>query len=106
MVQNHELYREKRVTPWLGGLLVKSDHQHQGIGEHLHHWAIDYIHSLGYQKLYLLAFDEKIVEWYKNLGWATFKSVKSNKHSTTIMEIKLSKDSKLAYSTQAQKGKS
>jgi N-acetylglutamate synthase-like GNAT family acetyltransferase len=91
MVQNHELYREKGVTPWLGGLLVKNDYQHQGIGEHLHQWTIDYIQSLGYQKLYLLAFDENIVEWYKNLGWEIYKVVELNKHSTTIMEYQIVK---------------
>lgn len=89
MVQNHELYREVGVTPWLGGLLVKNDYQHQGVGKNLHQWAIDYVESLGYQKLHLLAFNENIIEWYKNLGWVTFKSVELNEHLATVMSFRL-----------------
>jgi len=42
MIQRQELYRDKGVTPWLGGLLVKKNYQHQGIGTLLQQWAISY----------------------------------------------------------------
>jgi len=87
MIQRQELYRDKGVTPWLGGLLVKKNYQHQGIGTLLQQWAISYANSLGYKKLYLLAFDLSLCEWYQKKGWAPLKTDETRNHPLIVMEI-------------------
>jgi GNAT superfamily N-acetyltransferase len=86
MLQRQELYREKGIMPWLGALLVKEHYQHQGVGRHLHEWALSFTKSLGYKKLYLLAFDPTICGWYQKNGWTIFKTDNSKKHPLIIME--------------------
>ena len=90
MLQQQELYKEKDITPWLGALLVKEKYQHQGIGSHLHDWALAHAKSLDYQKLYLLAFDPSHCEWYQRKGWTVLKTDETRGHPLIIMETPLS----------------
>lgn len=89
MLQRQELYKEKGINPWLGALLVKEKYQHQGIGSHLHDWALTYAKSLGHQKLHLLAFDPSCCEWYLKKGWTILKTDKTRDYPLIIMELSL-----------------
>jgi predicted N-acetyltransferase YhbS len=86
MLQQQELYKEKNLTPWLGALLVKEKYQDQGIGSHLHGWAIAHTKSLNYKKLHLLTFDLNHCEWYHRKGWAVIKSDHTRGHPLIVME--------------------
>ncbi|MBX9805517.1 MAG: GNAT family N-acetyltransferase [Alphaproteobacteria bacterium] len=89
MLQREELYQEKDITPWLGAFLVKDAYQKQGIGSHLHEWALKYTKSLGYKKLYLLALDPSHCEWYKKKGWTIYKTDETGDHPLIVMETLL-----------------
>lgn len=90
MLQRQELYREKGITPWLGGLLVKKNYQRQGVGTRLLDWATHYASSLDYQMLYLLSFDNTLCDWYKAKGWSVVRTDETTTHPLIIMETTLS----------------
>jgi predicted N-acetyltransferase YhbS len=57
------------LTPWLGGLCVSPNHQNKGIGKILISRVLSKAKELGYDRIYLLAFDPTIPSWYASLGW-------------------------------------
>lgn len=57
------------LMPWLGSLVVSAEHQHKGIGSKLIQSTVDKARQMGFEKLYLFAFDKTIPEYYQQLGW-------------------------------------
>ncbi len=45
--------------------------------------------ELGFEKLYLFAFDPTIPEYYKRLGWSQICMDKFKSHPVTVMEVVL-----------------
>jgi len=76
-------------VPWLGSLVVDPMHRNQRVGEQLIEAAKQRAYTLGYQKLYLLAFDPAIPSWYEKLGWTSIGTDQLFGHSVTVMDINL-----------------
>ena len=77
------------LMPWLGSLVVDPAYQKQGIAKKL----IDAIKikaiQLGFQELYLFAFDPALPKYYEKLGWEIIDMDKFQQHPVTVMEIYL-----------------
>jgi N-acetylglutamate synthase-like GNAT family acetyltransferase len=76
-------------SPWLGSLVVDPEYQGHGIGEQLIEAIKKESQKLGYNKLYLLAFDPTIPSWYLRLGWEKIGMDKLFDHPVTVMKIHL-----------------
>lgn len=59
----------EQLTPWLGSLIVHPAYQKKGIGTTLINVVKQFAANLGFSKLFLMAFDPKIADWYERLGW-------------------------------------
>ena len=77
------------LTPWLGSLVVDPKYQKQGIGKMLVDVAVMKAKKLGFEKLYLFAFDPTIPEYYEPLGWKKIGMDEFKSHPVTVMEIGL-----------------
>lgn len=77
------------LAPWLGDLVVDPKYQKQGIGKMLVDVAAKKAMELGFEKLYLFAFDPTIPEYYQRLGWKKIGMDEFKSHPVTVMEIGL-----------------
>lgn len=74
------------LTPWLGSLYVEPNFRGRGIGEKLIHTVINKAQNMKFQKLYLLAFDPTLPNWYRKLGWQGIGADVLNGYPVTVME--------------------
>ena len=77
------------LTPLLRSLVVEPKYQKQGIGRMLIDVAVKKAKELGFEKLYLFAFDPAIPEYYEDLGWKKISMDEISSHPVTIMEVEL-----------------
>ncbi len=77
------------LMPWLGSLVVDPDYQKQGIGERLINATKEKAKQLGFEQLFLFAFDPTIPEYYQKLGWQKIGLDQFKEHPVTVMEIGL-----------------
>jgi N-acetylglutamate synthase-like GNAT family acetyltransferase len=77
------------LIPWLGSLVVSPDYQKLGIGEQLINATKQKAKQLGFEQLFLFAFDPTIPEYYQKLGWQKIGLDKFKGHLVTVMEISL-----------------
>jgi GNAT superfamily N-acetyltransferase len=77
------------LRPWLGDLVVDPNYQKQGIGKMLVDTNKQQAKNLGFEKLYLFAFDHTIPDYYEKLGWQKIGMDEFRSHPVTVMEIKL-----------------
>lgn len=77
------------LRPWLGSLVVDPKYQKQGIGKMLVDAAVLKAQELGFEKLYLFAFDPTIPEYYERLGWKKIGMDEFKSHPVTVMEVEL-----------------
>lgn len=77
------------LTPWLGSLVVDPTYQKQGLGKMLINVTVKKAKQLGFEKLYLFAFDPTIPEYYERLGWKKIGIDEFKSHPVTVMEIGL-----------------
>lgn len=77
------------ICPWLGSLVVNPEYRSEGVGQAL----IDAVKSqakiLGFDILYLLAFDPTIPSWYTSLGWQHIGHDELVGHRVTVMSIRI-----------------
>ncbi len=78
------------LTPWLGSLVVDPNYRGRKIGEALIDVVKVKAKSFGHEKLYLLAFDPTISEWYGRLGWVVIGSDSLFENDVTIMSLQFS----------------
>ena len=64
-------------------------YQKQGIGKMLADTTVKKAKELGFEKLYLFAFDSTIPEYYERLGWKKIGMDEFKFHPVTVMEIGL-----------------
>lgn len=57
------------LTPWLGSLVVSSQHQRQGVAKMLIEKTKEKARNMDFRSLYLFAFDPTIPNYYGHLGW-------------------------------------
>ena len=77
------------VVPWLGSLVVHPEYRGKKMGEALINTVKDQARNLGYQILYLLAFDPTIPGWYARLGWTHIGDDELFGHRVTVMSISI-----------------
>jgi predicted N-acetyltransferase YhbS len=77
------------LMPWLGSLVVDPDYQKQGIGGRLINATKEKAKQLGFEQLFLFAFDPTIPEYYQKLGWQKIGLDQFKEHPVTVMEIGL-----------------
>ncbi|AFJ42898.1 GNAT family N-acetyltransferase [Francisella orientalis] len=77
------------LNPWLGSLVVDPKYQKQGIGKMLIDVTVLKAKELGFEKLYLFAFDPTIPEYYERLGWRKIGMDEFKFHPVTVMEMEL-----------------
>ena len=77
------------LRPWLGDLVIDPKYQKQGIGKMLADATVKKAKELGFEKLYLFAFDPTIPEYYERLGWKKIGMDEFKSHPVTVMEIGL-----------------
>jgi N-acetylglutamate synthase-like GNAT family acetyltransferase len=77
------------LMPWLGSLVVDPDYQKQGIGEKLINATKEKAKQLGFEQLFLFAFDPTIPEYYQKLGWQKIGLDQFKEHPVIVMEINL-----------------
>lgn len=75
------------LKPWLSDLVVASKYQKRGIGKMLIDAANKKAKDLGFQKLYLFAFDPSISEYYQRLGWRKIGMDEFKSKAVTVMEM-------------------
>lgn len=77
------------LGPWLADVVVVPKHQKQGIGKMLVDVAALKAKEIGFEKLYLFAFDPTIPEYYERLGWRKISMDEFKSHTVTVMEVGL-----------------
>lgn len=77
------------LGPWIESLVVDPNYQKQGIGKLLLDAAVEKAKELGFEKLYLFAFDPTIPAYYQHLGWKQIGMAEYESHPVTLMEINL-----------------
>lgn len=77
------------LGPWIGDLVIDPKYQKKGIGKMLVDATIEKAKELGFEKLYLFAFDPNIPEYYERLGWEKIGMDDFKSHPVTVMEIGL-----------------
>jgi N-acetylglutamate synthase-like GNAT family acetyltransferase len=75
------------LGPWIESLVVDPKYQKQGIGKMLLDVTVEKAKELGFDKLYLFAFDPTIPEYYKRFGWKTIGMSEYKSHPVTVMEL-------------------
>ena len=78
------------LTPWLGSLMVDKRSQHHGVGQLLVDAVKVKAKTMGFETLYLFAFDPTIPAYYERLGWKTMGMDEFKGHRVTVMMIGLS----------------
>ena len=76
-------------TPLLVALVVDPKYQRQGIGRMLIDVTVLKAKELGFEKLYLFAFDPTIPEYYERLGWKKIGMDEFKSRPVTVMEVGL-----------------
>jgi len=76
-------------SPYLGSLIVHPDYRRRGIGELLINLVKQQAKVMGHDKLYLIALDPTLPNWYTRLGWKYIGMDKLYHHPVTVMEIEL-----------------
>lgn len=73
------------LMPWLGSLIVDESYQGRGIGQLLMNATKDKAKELGFEILYLFAFDPTIPEYYQRNGWTNMGMDTFKSHDVTVM---------------------
>ena len=77
------------LGPWLGDLVVDPKYQKQGVGKMLVDVAFQNAKALGFEKLYLFAFDPAVPKYYERLGWKKIGMDEFKSNPVTVMELEL-----------------
>jgi predicted N-acetyltransferase YhbS len=77
------------LGPWIGDLVVDPQYQKQGVGKILVDVTMEKAKELGFEKLYLFAFDSLIPAYYERLGWRKIGMDEFKSHPVTVMEVAL-----------------
>lgn len=77
------------LGPWVESLVVDPKYQKQGIGKMLLNITVEKAKELGFEKLYLFAFNPTIPAYYQHLGWKKIGMAEYKSHPVTLMEIGL-----------------
>lgn len=77
------------LKPWLGSLVVDPEYQGKGIAKMLINSTRQKAVKMGFETLYLFAFDVTIPDYYQSLGWQKTGMDECRSHPVTVMKIDL-----------------
>lgn len=77
------------LTPWLGSLVVDPSYRKKGIGEKMIAQVKAHAKALGFNKLYLFAFEPAVANWYNKLGWKIIAKDTYYHHPVIVMDVSL-----------------
>lgn len=77
------------LMPWLGSLIVDKASQGRGTGKLLIDATKNKAKEMGFEKLYLFAFDPMLLEYYQRNGWTNIGIDMFKSHDVTVMMINL-----------------
>lgn len=77
------------LKPWLGSLVVDKSHQGQGVARVLIDETKTRAKGMGFDKLYLFAFDPTLPDYYQRHGWKIIGMDEFKDHAVTVMMIDL-----------------
>lgn len=77
------------LMPWLGSLVVDPNYHKNGIGKQLIDAAKQKAKDLGFETLFLFAYDPTIPNYYQKLGWVRVGVESFKGHQVTVMKISL-----------------
>jgi GNAT superfamily N-acetyltransferase len=77
------------LAPWLASLVVCTTYQKRGIGSQLIEAVKQKAAAMGFEKIYLFALDDTVVDWYARMGWKTIGTDIFKEHAVTVMEFDL-----------------
>ncbi|CDZ77614.1 acetyltransferase [Legionella massiliensis] len=77
------------LKPWLGSLVVEPAYQGRGIAKLLIEATKEQARALGFEKLFLFAFDPTIPDYYGKQGWTKIAVDSFRDYPVTVMEIEL-----------------
>jgi len=66
-LREHDLPGREELTPWLGGMFVRQQHRHRGVGSSLCGALEEQAWLMGFPVLYLFTLDQQRL--YARLGW-------------------------------------
>jgi len=66
-LREHDLPGREELTPWLGGMFVRQQHRHRGVGSTLCRALEEQAWLMGFPFLYLFTLDQQRL--YTRLGW-------------------------------------
>ena len=76
-----------KLFPWLGSLCVKENYRKRGIGKLLVQIIKEKAHKMGFRKIYLFTFEQKVADWYADIGWKEIEKSTFQDKPVIIMEI-------------------
>lgn len=77
------------LAPWLGSLVVDTKYQKRGIAKSLMDATIAKAKGLGFESIYLLAFDRTIPEYYARFGWKKIGVDEYKSIPVTVMVLEM-----------------
>jgi N-acetylglutamate synthase-like GNAT family acetyltransferase len=80
---------KSELTPWMGSLVIDPVYQRRGIAKILMEATKAKAKELGFEKLYLFAFDPTLPNYYTRHGWKTIGRDEFKTLPVTVMEIGL-----------------
>ena len=79
-----------KYSPCLGSLCVDQVYRKRGIGKLLARMIKAKAHKMGFQKLYLLTYEQEIANWYSHDGWHEIERCVYKNYPAIVMYSKLS----------------
>lgn len=71
-----DLQSRQDLFPWLGGIIVKKEFRHQGIGTYIQKKALSVLKELGFQEAFLFT---ELSGYYEKTGWVFIEHVPDEK---------------------------
>ena len=77
------------LAPRVSSLVVSPTHQRRGIGRMLMNAVLQKARALGFEKIYLYAFDPIVLAWYERMEWQKIGNETFDNRTVTLMSFDL-----------------
>lgn len=77
------------LSPWLGSVYVDTLSRGKGIGSRLVREIQNIARQIGYERVYLLTYEDTLPVWYTRLGWKEIDKDTCQGNQVTVMQFDL-----------------